>query len=92
MRTTIDLPEDLLDYAKAVAHDKRQTLSKTVAELLRKGMGPDRTAGEKPVISVSPLSGFPVLHISGTITTEDVRALEDEDVEYYHSFTTKPAE
>ncbi len=83
MRTTIDLPDDLLDIARSLARGRKQTLGEAVAELMRRGIDPPKPAR----ITTSPISGLPVLETNGrTITTEDVRALEDEEDEYLMSF------
>lgn len=78
MRTTIDLPEDLHRIAASIARDTGRTLSETVAELLRRGLG---TTDESPIRRyVSPRSGLPVVHLGrGPITVDDVRALDDEE-------------
>jgi hypothetical protein len=76
MRTTIDLPEDLHRIATAIARDQRSTLSEAVALLMRRAIEPK----EPPYITISPLTGLPVLHFGGPpITSEDVRALDDEE-------------
>lgn len=75
MRTTIDLPDDLHKQALAIARDKSRTLSETVADLMRRGLGQGQ-AGE---ISRSAVTGLPVMHLGTVVTTEDVRALDDED-------------
>lgn len=75
MRTTIDLPEDLHAQAVAIARDTHQTLSQTVAVLIRRGLG----SGHPGEISTSARTGLPVAHLGRTITTEDVRRLEDDD-------------
>ena len=74
MRTTIDLPEDLHQQALAIARDTSQTLSQTVAELIRRGL--DR--GREPEVSRSARTGLPLVHIGRVITSEDVRTLDDE--------------
>jgi hypothetical protein len=75
MRTTIDLPDDLHKQALAIARDKSRTLSETVADLMRRGLG-QGGAGE---ITRSAVTGLPVVHLGTVVTTEDVRALDDED-------------
>jgi predicted transcriptional regulator len=75
MRTTIDLPDDLHARARAIARDTGRTLSETVADLILRGLE-DRDA---PVaVARSPRSGLPVLSLGSVITSEDVRALEDD--------------
>jgi len=75
MRTTIDLPEDLHRTATAIARDTGRTLSETVAELLRRALHRD----DATAVTISPVTGLPVIHVGRTITTEDVRALDDEE-------------
>jgi Arc/MetJ family transcription regulator len=74
MRTTIDLPEDLHKQALAIARDTSQSLSQTVADLMRRGL--ERGGGVE--VSQSARTGLPVLHLGKIITSEDVRTLEDE--------------
>lgn len=74
MRTTIDLPEDLHRVALAIAHDQGATLSDTVSQLLRRALG---TAGTAHV-TASERTGLEVIHLGRTITSSDVRALDDE--------------
>jgi Arc/MetJ family transcription regulator len=74
MRTTVDLPADLHAQAMAIARDTHRTLSETVAFLIRRGLGESRTAG----LTHSAATGLPVVRLGRMITTEDVRALEDD--------------
>ena len=74
MRTTIDLPDDLHRMALSIARDTSRSLSETVADLMRRGLG----HGRAPDISRSEVTGLPVVRLGAPITTEDVRALEDE--------------
>ena len=76
MRTTVDLPEDLLRQAKAIARDKSWTMSEAVAWLMRKGLGEQLAT---PEIGVNELTGFPAIRTGRIITSEDVKQLEDED-------------
>lgn len=75
MRTTIDLPDDLHQLAMSIARDTRQTLSETVAALLRRGLG----QGGPAQVSRSERTGLPVVRLGTVITTEDVRALDDDE-------------
>jgi hypothetical protein len=74
MRTTIDLPEDLHRQAVSIARDTSRTLSETVADLMRRGLGTGTAAG----IGRSERTGLPVVRLGTIITTEDVRSLDDE--------------
>jgi hypothetical protein len=75
MRTTVDLPEDLHAKAVAIARDTHRTLSETVADLMRRGLG----QGQDAEVTTSARTGLPVVHLGRTITTDDVRALEDDE-------------
>lgn len=75
MRTTIDLPDDLHAQATAIARDTHQTLSQTVARLMRLGL----SSGRSSELSFSPQTGLPVVNVGRVITSEDVRRLEDDE-------------
>jgi hypothetical protein len=75
MRTTIDLPDDLHQLAKSLAHDRRQTFSEAVVELMRRGI----TGSEPVTFETDPRTGFRVMHGGPLVTSEDVRALEDDE-------------
>jgi hypothetical protein len=75
MRTTVDLPEDLHAQAVAISRDTHRTLSQTVTDLMRRGLG----QGQDADVTTSARTGLPVVHLGRTITSEDVRALEDDD-------------
>jgi Arc/MetJ family transcription regulator len=75
MRTTIDLPDSLHHQALSIARDTKRTLSETVADLMRRGLG---QAGEAEVTR-SERTGLPVVGLGTVITSEDVRALEDDE-------------
>ncbi|WP_343601401.1 antitoxin [Mycobacterium sp.] len=74
MRTTVDLPDDLHKQALAIARDTHRTLSETVADLIRRGLG----AGGPATISRDPRTGLPLVSVGVVVTSEDVRSLEDE--------------
>ena len=75
MRTTIDIPDDLHAQAVAIARDSHQSLSQTVAGLIRRGL----SSGNPGEVATSARTGLPIAHLGRTITTEDVRRLEDDD-------------
>ena len=74
MRTTIDLPDDLHRIARSIARDEGRTLSETIAVLLRRALG-----GTGPVVHARDgRTGLPTIRLGRPVTTEDVRALDDE--------------
>lgn len=75
MRTTIDLPDDLHRQASSIAHDTSRTLSETVADLMRRGLGQENAS---TTVARSSTTGLPVVRLGTVITTEDVRALDDD--------------
>jgi hypothetical protein len=75
MRTTVDIPENLHAQVTTIARDRRETFSHTTVHLIRRGLGMDRSAQ----VYVDPASGRALLDIPRPITSEDVRALEDEE-------------
>jgi hypothetical protein len=76
MRTTLDLPDDLLRVARVIARDEDHTLSETVAGLLRRALG----HADGPTVQTDEATGPPRVRIGRTTTSEDVRALEGRAV------------
>jgi Arc/MetJ family transcription regulator len=74
VRTTIDLPEDLHRITTAIARDQGSSLSETVAQLLRRAIGTPGTAH----VAASGRTGLQVIRLGRAVTTDDVRALDDE--------------
>lgn len=74
MRTTIDLPEDLHRVALAIARDQGTSLSQTVVQIMERGLGTSGTAR----VSTSERTGLEVVRLGRVVTSEDVRALEDD--------------
>jgi hypothetical protein len=74
MRTTVDLPDELHKQVQSIARDTRRSFSDTVADLMRRGLTSDTTAE----VSRSATTGLPVVTLGVVVTTDDVRALEDE--------------
>ena len=74
MRTTIDLPPDLHDTARSLARDRGTTLSEAVADLMRRGLGQPGSIH----YGRSARTGLPTAHVGRSVTSDDVRSLEDE--------------
>jgi hypothetical protein len=75
MRTTIDLPDDLHRIATSISRDRHQSLSKTVTDLVRQGLG---LAIEIEGVAMGERNGLKTFRIGRVITEEDVRSLDDE--------------
>ena len=72
MRTTVDLPSDIHAMARQMAHDDNRSMSAVIADLIRRGL-------ERSSIEVSSSRrGLPQVSVGRTITSEDVRSLDDE--------------
>lgn len=76
MRTTIDLPDDIHRAALLMARDRSQTLSATVAELLRAAMT-GRTSYQE--VEVDEETGMPLVRMGRRVTSEDVALAQDEE-------------
>ena len=75
MRTTIDLPDDVLDTARTIARSRNQSLGQAIADLIRDGL----EAPAHEAITVSPVTGLPVFHLGRTTTLADVQSLDDDE-------------
>ncbi|CAN5207282.1 antitoxin VapB29 [soil metagenome] len=78
VRTTIDLPDDLHGLAVSIARDRGQSLSTTVALLIRRGLRPEARSGGDAVLMVD---GFPLIALGRPTTSKDIRKLDDEMLE-----------
>lgn len=76
MRTTVTLPADLHHTVSSIARDRRQTVSKTIEDLLRRALQAPPGSGR---LEISPVTGLLTVRLDGTITEEDVRSLEDDE-------------
>ncbi|MEO1062852.1 MAG: antitoxin [Actinomycetota bacterium] len=72
MRTTIDLPDDLHELARQLAHEQNRSLSEVVTDLIRLGLRP------APVAPSSGSRGLPQVSVGRPVSAEDVRSLDDE--------------
>lgn len=71
----MDLPDDLHKLVQSIARDTHRTLSETIAELMRRGLGYRKPAE----MSLSAKTGLPVVSLGRVVTSEDVRSLEDAE-------------
>lgn len=73
MQSTIDLPEDPHDDLRRTAHAKRQTLSQTVTELIRRGMA------ETVALVRDDQIGRTVVDLGGPLTAAEVEQMLDDE-------------
>lgn len=73
MRTTIDLPADLHRAAVLIARDRRQTLSRTVSDLLRLALAGDL---REPAVEIDRETGLPLIRVGRRVTADDVQSAQ----------------
>jgi len=73
VRTTIDIDDDVLAAAKAIARETKQTLGKIVSELVRDSLRPRAVSSERNGVPLLPVRKPGVI-----VTPEIVNALRDE--------------
>jgi predicted transcriptional regulator len=71
MRTTIDLPPDLHELARQLAHQTGRSMSEVITELIRSCL-------RRPEPVTTGARGLPQLAVGRPVTAEDVRSLDDE--------------
>ena len=74
MRTTLDIPDEAYYVAKAIARDQKRSLGRVVADLILLSA----LAGKGAPIEISDY-GFPTFHCTRPVTSEDVKALDEEE-------------
>lgn len=76
MRTTISLPDALHAQLLSISRDRRETVSRTVADLLHQALASDRPAYR---MVRNPRTGFVGADFERPITEDDVRSLDDDE-------------
>ena len=78
MRTTVDLPDDVLERVRSIAADRRTSVSKVIAEYVSRAVNPQAAeSGDR--LALDPLTGLTVLDLGRIITMDEVRqAMDDE--------------
>ena len=77
MRTTVDLPPDVLAVARSLARDQGRSMSEVVTDLVRRGLSAAPATTETP--SRPTRNGFPQLELARVVTTDDVRRAQDDE-------------
>jgi hypothetical protein len=76
MRTTLEIDDDVMQFARELARLKNQGVGRAISDLARRGLAPD----ESPVVELR--DGIPVwTHGPGAVavTSEMVRNLADDE-------------
>jgi plasmid stability protein len=91
MKTTLDLPDDLVRAVKLRALREGRKLKEAVAELLRQGLAAPSTPMPRPTILIDAETGLPSIQGApgapiATMSTEEIYAAiqksqEEEDLE-----------
>jgi hypothetical protein len=73
VRITLDISDEAYYVAKSIARDQNRSLGRVVGDLILQSS----KGGKGASIKMSDY-GFPTFRCSQPVTTEDVRALDDE--------------
>ena len=74
MRTTLDIPDEAYYTAKAIARDQSRSLGRVVGDLILQS-----SKGAKGASIQMSDYGFPTFRCTRPVTTEDVKALDDQE-------------
>ncbi len=74
VRTTLDITDEAYYIAKSIARDRNRSLGKVVSDLILQSA--KRAKGASIIISDY---GFPTFRCARPVTTDDVRALDDQE-------------
>ena len=74
MRTTLDIPDEPYYIAKAIARDRNRSLGQVVGELILEAAHSSKGA----TVEMSDY-GFPTFRCTRPVSSEDVKALDDEE-------------
>jgi hypothetical protein len=87
MRTTLDIPEREHALFTHLAREKHTSFSKLVLELALRGLKTPALVAEEPAkYEIDPETGLAVFSSGHPVTLEDVKALEDEELDGYGPF------
>jgi hypothetical protein len=74
VRTTLDISDEAYYIAKAIARDQNRSLGRVVGDLILQS-----SKGAKGASIEMSDYGFPTFRCARPVTTEDVKALDDEE-------------
>lgn len=90
MRTTIDIPEREHTLFTSLAREQGTSFSKLMLELALRGLkSPSEVADAPPSYETDPDTGLPVFHSGRPISLEDVKSMEDEELDRFGPFTRR---
>ena len=81
MRTTVNLPADLHNAVASIAAHSRKSMNQTVADLIRRALAQPALpveAAARALVRVDKATGLPTVRSPRPVSSEDVRALEDD--------------
>jgi len=76
MRTTVDLPEEVLAQVKELAAERSSSVSATIADLTVRGL--DEARGPMK-IAYDERTGFPLARFGRPVTVADIAAALDDE-------------
>ena len=72
MRTTVNLPDDIYELARAVANAKRISVGDAIGELVMRGLNPESRIDESsPFPRFAPRRGAKPITLEATLEAED---------------------
>ncbi len=74
VRTTLDIPDEPYFIAKAISRDRNRSLGQVIGELILQA-----AHGAKGAAIHMSDYGFPTFRCTRPVTSEDVKALDDEE-------------
>lgn len=88
MRTTLDIPEREHTLFTSLAREQGTSFSKLVVDLALRGLkAPSQVDDAPPDYEVDPETGLAVFHCGHPVTLDDVKAMEDEELDGYGPLT-----
>lgn len=89
MRTTLDIPEREHALFTSLAREQRTSFSKLVVQLALRGLKAPAVEEQKADYEIDPETGLPVFRSGRSVTLEDIKVLEDQELERYGPFTRR---
>jgi hypothetical protein len=86
MRTTLNISEREHALFTSLAREQGTSFSKLVVELALRGLKAPGVAEARASYEVDPETGLRVFRSDKPVTLEDVKALEDEELDSYGPF------